>query len=371
METSLSPTVHQGLEGVLVARTRISEVDGERGQLTIAGHTLESVAGALPFEGVCVLLRDGCWPTAEQISTLRAELGRARARAHARLSQTQGLLRLPDAMDSLRATVAALPGDAGALDVLGTLAVATAAWGRNAERLEPVAPDSERPHAEDFLRMLHGREPSVRAVDGLNAYLVTVAEHGLNASTFAVRVVASTGSDFVSAATAGIGALKGPLHGGAPGPVLDMLDAIGTPAAVRPWLEQALARKQRIMGMGHRIYRVRDPRAEVLEREVTRLAPSERLSLARLAERTAAELLAERYPQRRLCANVEFYTAVLLEALSVPRALFSAVFAMARAAGWAAHDAEQRREGRLIRPSALYVGPRAGDRASRGTAALL
>jgi citrate synthase len=182
----------------------------------------------------------------------------------------------------------------------------------------------------------------------------------MNASTFAARVVTSTQSDPVSSVVAAVGALKGPLHGGAPGPVLDMLDRIGDPAQVRPWLEAELAAGRRIMGLGHRIYRVRDPRAFVLERALGALereGATGRLALARLVERTAEELLAARHPDRPLRANVEFYTALLLEAVGLDRAAFTVTFAVGRCAGWLAHIAEQRRTGRLIRPGSRYVGP--------------
>jgi citrate synthase len=182
-----------------------------------------------------------------------------------------------------------------------------------------------------------------------------VSDHGLNASTFAARVVASTASDTVSAVVAALGALKGKLHGGAPGPVLDMLDAIDEPARARAWLEAALARGERIMGMGHRVYRVRDPRAFVLERAVAKLAPNPRLLLARAVEREARALLSARHPNRPLEANVEFYTAVLLEAVGLPRTTFTPTFAVGRTAGWCAHVAEQRRVGKLIRPRSAYV----------------
>jgi citrate synthase len=178
----------------------------------------------------------------------------------------------------------------------------------------------------------------------------------MNASTLAARVVASTGSDLVSAIVAAVGALKGPLHGGAPGPVLDMLDAIGRPDAAESWLEAELAGGRRIMGMGHRIYRVRDPRAAVLENAAQGLGGS-RVELARAVERAADGALRRRHPDRPLRANVEFYTAVLLDAVGLPRAAFSPTFAVARAAGWSAHVAEQRAVGRLIRPDARYTGP--------------
>jgi citrate synthase len=181
----------------------------------------------------------------------------------------------------------------------------------------------------------------------------------MNASTFAARVVTSTGSDLVSAVVAAVGALKGPLHGGAPGPVLDMLDAIGAEGDARAWLEAQISAGRRIMGMGHRVYRVRDPRADVLE-AATRLLPVTahgRLAVARRVEQAARELLRERYPGRNLDVNVEFYTAVLLDAVGLPREDFTPTFAVGRCAGWCAHAFEQRQSGRLIRPSANYIGP--------------
>jgi citrate synthase len=190
----------------------------------------------------------------------------------------------------------------------------------------------------------------------------------MNASTFTARVVASTGSDLWSAVVAAVGALKGPLHGGAPGPVLDMLDAIGAPDRAAAWLEGELQAGRRIMGMGHRIYRVRDPRALVLERAMERLEAArpnkdarpgeDRLVLARAVEQAAEGVLRRRYPDRPLRANVEFYTAVLLDAVGLPRALFTPTFAVGRVAGWCAHVQEQRQTGRLIRPASRYVGPR-------------
>jgi citrate synthase len=187
----------------------------------------------------------------------------------------------------------------------------------------------------------------------------------MNASTFTARVVASTASDLVSAVVAALGALKGPLHGGAPGPVLDMLDAIARPERARMWLEQELAAGRRIMGMGHRIYRVRDPRAAALERATGVLeqagVAADRLSIARAVEREAERLLAERHPDRPLRANVEFYTAVLLDAVGIPRTLFSPMFAASRVVGWCAHVAEQQAVGRLIRPASRYIGPLAAS----------
>jgi citrate synthase len=209
--------------------------------------------------------------------------------------------------------------------------------------------------------LLLGGEIQAERARAYEAYLVTVSDHGMNASTFTARVVASTGSDVVSAVVAALGALKGPLHGGAPGPVLGMLDAIGRPERARSFLEAELAAGRRIMGMGHRIYRVRDPRAEVLERVTRSLdlaAEGGTLALAREVERTAEILLRERHPDRALRANVEFYTAVLLRALGLDASAFTLAFATGRVIGWCAHVREQIEHGRLIRPKSRYVGPR-------------
>ena len=348
-----------GLEGVVVAETRLSHVDGEHGRLVIAGHDVEELAGAVQFEDVLPLLETGALPDPARREDVRAALGAARVTAFDRLPRLGDALGAPDGMDALRAAAAHLtPG--GDAAVVGALPVFAAAWARRRAGAAPVAPDPGATHAADFLRMVTGQEPAAAQVRGLDTYMVTVSDHGLNASTFAARVVASTGSDLVSAVVAAIGALKGPLHGGAPGPVLDMLDAIGAPERAAAWLEAELAAGRRIMGMGHRIYRVRDPRAAVLERAVEALGRAgvggPPLALARSVERAAEALLARRHPDRPLRANVEFYTAVLLEAVGMPRELFAPTFACARVAGWCAHVAEQRAAGRLIRPSSRYVG---------------
>jgi len=347
-----------GLAGVVVAETRLSDVDGERGRLVIAGHDVEAIAGARSFEEVCGLL----WGAgAEEV---RARLGEGRARAFELLPRLGDALDRGSGMDALRAGLAHLTdsghslGDAATLS--GATAVLTASWLRTRAGATPMAPDPKRGHAEDFLRLALGSDPRLERARALDAYLVTVSDHGMNASTFAARVVASTGSDMVSAVVAAVGALKGPLHGGAPGPVLDMLDAIGTPERARGWIDGELAAGRRIMGMGHRVYRVRDPRAAVFERQIELLAQSEagaRLTLARAVERAAEDALQARHPDRPLRANVEFFTAVLLEAVALPREAFSPTFAVGRVAGWCAHFLEQRETGRLIRPASRYIGP--------------
>jgi citrate synthase len=340
-----------GLEGIVAADTNISHVNGERGQLVIAGEDVEELVK--PFEAAAtrVLAAGG--------ANVDLALGAARTTAWERLPRLGDALDATDGMDALRAGLAHLrsTGDdtADALSAIGAAPVLVAAWSRKRRGLAPIAPDPTSSHAADYLRMTTGEVASADAVRALDAYLVTVIDHGMNASTFTARVITSTASDLISAVVGAVGALKGPLHGGAPGPVLDMLDAIGEPARAEAWLLGELAAGRRIMGMGHRIYRVRDPRAAVLETAVRDLA-SERLTLARAVERAAAKILAERRPDRPLAANVEFYTAVLLDAVGLPREQFAPTFAVGRVAGWCAHVIEQRRTGRLIRPDSRYIG---------------
>jgi citrate synthase len=351
MASTSEEEVREGLEGVVVTRTRLSRVDGEAGELVIAGSRVEDLAGAVPFEAVCARL----WERPA------VDLGPMRVQAFSRLGALGGALGAPEPMDGLRASVAQLSSKSSPDEVTAAVAVFAAAWERQKEGKAPVLPDPRLSHAADLLRMIRGEPAPSAQVRGLDTYLSTVVDHGLNASTFTARVIASTGSDLVSAVVGALGALKGPLHGGAPGPVLDMLEAVGAPERAEAWLDAELKAGRRIMGMGHRVYRVRDPRAAVLEAAVEQLEAagvhSARLRLARAIERAATDVLAARHPERSLKVNVEFYTAVLLDAVGIPRALFTPVFAVGRVAGWCAHFEEQQRRGRLIRPESLYVGP--------------
>jgi citrate synthase len=362
-EMKMETTFRPGLEDVVVAETDLSLVDGEGGRLVVRGHSIETLA-TRRFEDICGLLWDGALPAPPRAEAIRRGLAAGRSEAHRNIAPA--VLVANDAMEALRAGLAALcagdePPDAIRFRLTGAVGVLLAAWHRSRSGHAPLAPDPERGHADDLLRLLSGTPAEAARVRGLDSYLVTVAEHGMNASTFTARVVASTRSDEVSAVVAALGSLKGPLHGGAPGPVLDMLDAIGRPEAAKAWLEAEVAAGRRIMGLGHRVYRVRDPRALVLETALAELertgVASHYLALARAVERAAVEVLDAHRPERRLRTNVEFYTAVLLDALSIPRALFTSVFAAARVAGWLAHVAEERAANRLIRPRQRYVGP--------------
>ncbi len=354
------------LEGVVAAHTVLSEVDGAAGRLVIRGHALGDIAGRWQFEDAVALLFEGFFDALPKGPALRTALGRARREAFERLQPgDEAALRRLAPIEAVRALLARLPdGDdlATALRLVAAPAVYTAAVMRWRLGQPALAPDEALPQAAAMLRMLHGRAPTPAQAAALDAYLVTVSDHGLNASTFAARVVASTAAGLASAVLAGISALKGPLHGGAPGPVLDALDAIGSADRARAWLEAAVADGQRLMGFGHRIYRVRDPRADALKAALGRLSAeggvdAARFALAEAAEQAALAILREKKPGRALETNVEFYTALLLEALGFGRESFTCVFAAGRVSGWIAHAREQVQKGRLIRPQSVYVGP--------------
>jgi citrate synthase len=358
--------MNNGLDDVLATETTLSDVDGAAGALIIRGRSLDELAGLDRYEDVLALLLDGFFGDLPGAEELGVALGRARQRMFQLLStQDSRVFRLP-VVDAMRALMAQIDdGDdlAAALNLVAAPAVFTPAIIRLKRGAAPIAPDVSAGHAKDVLHMLRGGETGDKEAAALAAYLIAVSDHGLNASTFAARVVASTQAGLTSAILAGVGALKGPLHGGAPGPVLDMLDAIGRAEDAETWLENALDRGDRLMGFGHRIYKVRDPRADALMGALRKLTASRRvnggrIALAEAVEAAAVRLLARRKPDRSLKTNVEFYTAVLLEALGFPRESFTCVFAMGRVGGWIGHAREQALYGRLIRPQSRYIGPR-------------
>lgn len=349
-----------GLDGVVAAQTALSHVAGESGELIIAGQRVGDLAAAESFEGVAARLLALASAQPLDPALLRRQLGQARVAAFVRLAALLPALDGIAPLEAMRAGIAAQRPVAGLPDaavLLGAMPVLVAALVRQGRGQAPLPPDPALGQAADTLRLLRGEAPSEGEAAALDTYLVTVSDHGLNASTFTARVVASTRADLFMAVSAAYCALSGPLHGGAPGPVLDMLDAIGAADNIQPWIDGALARGERLMGFGHRIYQVRDPRAEVLREAVRRLgAGGADLGFAAAVEGYAREALARAKPQRRLDTNVEFYTAILLDALGIPREAFTPVFALARTAGWIAHALEQQRAGRLLRPASIYTG---------------
>ncbi|MBT2188766.1 citrate synthase/methylcitrate synthase [Sphingobium nicotianae] len=351
-----------GLDDVIAAETVLSDVDGAAGRLVIRGHALSEIAGSWTFEQVLALLFDGFFTDLPDEAALRRALGEARVEVGHGIAPLLPELAALGPFDGMRAGVALLPDGAGlgdALRLIAAPAVLLPAIVRLQAGQATIAPDADLPHAADMIRMLTD-EASGPKVAALETYLATVCDHGLNASTFAARVVASTGAGLMSCALAALSALKGPLHGGAPGPVIEMLDAIAQAGDARGWLTDLVRSGGRIMGFGHRIYRVRDPRADALKAAVRRLAGSAgdaRLRFAEEVERTALGVLRAHKPGRVLQTNVEFYTALLLEAVGFPPDAFTAVFAAGRMTGWLAHAREQALTGRLIRPRSSYIGP--------------
>jgi citrate synthase len=346
--------VKSGLEGIVAAETRLSMVDGARGELVIGGFRVEELS-SWSFEDTVELL----WAAAGFHGRPHATALPAHTTALLRNAATQNVA----PMDALRMAAGTLRADEdgeAARVLVGTFPTIVAAYWRLLHGHEPIAPRGDLGIAANYLYMLKGTEPQAELVRGMETYLNTVVDHGLNASTFAARVIASTGSDFVSAIAGAVGALKGPLHGGAPGPALDMVFEIGDASRAEEVLRQKIANGERLMGFGHRVYKVRDPRADVLaaaaERMFTRAGDMRLYELARAVEQTALRLLEEHKPGRNLQTNVEFYTALLLHGLGMDVPLFTPTFAISRVAGWTAHCFEQRRVGRLIRPQSVYVG---------------
>jgi citrate synthase len=360
----LQTRVDSGLDGVIVADTVMSEVDGEEGRLVVRGHAVEELVAGHGFEGVAALLWEGYAEGGGDEATVRKALAAARVRAFADVPRLLVAAKGLTPVEGMRVGLAMLPDNDPMPHhflVCGAMPVFLAALLSAGQGLPPIEPDPTLSTAQDLLRMIRGQRAGEVFEKGLDTYLATVADHGFNASTFTSRVVASTHAGLISSVLAGLCALKGPLHGGAPGPVLDMLDEIGEASRAEAWFDDAFAKGTTLMGFGHRIYKVRDPRADVLKATVATLpATAGRLAYASEVEQGAIAALRKHKPGRRLDTNVEYYTALLLEALEIPREAFTALFAVARTAGWCAHVFEQVKGGRIIRPQSNYVGPRPG-----------
>lgn len=367
MPNAATPT-HAGLEGVIAASTRLSLVDGNAGRLILAGYAVEEIAPRAKFEELIHLLWYGKLPKAQELKDLTSDLASRRRLPGA----TSALLReaagksVP-AMDALRMAAGTLslgrqenPEEDARILVAAFPTIVGGYW-RLQNGQQPLEPREDLSHVEHYLHQIFGHDVSAERARGLETYLNTVSDHGLNASTFTARVIVSTHSDLVSAVTGAVGALKGPLHGGAPGPALDMVFEIGTPDRAEEVILAKLARGERLMGFGHRVYRVRDPRADVLGAAAEKFyaADGDRdlYALAREVEKIVLRVLAERKPGHKLNTNVEFYTALLLHGLGLPKELFTPTFAVGRVLGWTAHCLEQVRDGRLIRPQSEYIGP--------------
>ncbi|NOV03506.1 citrate synthase/methylcitrate synthase [Paenibacillus planticolens] len=357
-----------GLDGVVAAETELSLVDGQNGYLVYRGYEAKELALKMSFEEVAYLLWHGELPSAEAINAFKKQWVDHRA-IPTELKAVLDLLPKESEMMSVLRT---------AISVLGTCTRQESAWPpqfehilantallptiiayhyRRSQGLQPVEPDPQLDHVANYLYMLTGSKPQYVHVKVLTAYFILAMEHGMNASTFAGRVVLSTQSDITSALCASIGAMKGPLHGGAPSEVLQMLDEIGTKEQAEAWLREELGAGRKLMGFGHRIYKTSDPRAEALRQLMQELASEDPwFDLAVHVEKVAVELLREYKPGRNLYVNVEFYAAAVMRAIALPTSLFTPSFTLSRIVGWTAHLLEQAGCNRIFRPQSVYVG---------------
>ncbi|HUG02622.1 MAG TPA: citrate/2-methylcitrate synthase [Longimicrobiales bacterium] len=362
----------QGLEGVVAAQTSLSKVMGEEGRLIYAGYEIDDLAEKTSFEEVCHLLWHGELPDRGQLDAMRRELGEARTLAPGVIEILRLIPHDAHPMAALRTALSAAGNfDPDAEDdseaanrrkavrITGQIPSISAAFERLRAGEPIVEADPDRPLAEDFLRMLTGKEPGELEARIMDVALILHADHGLNASTFSARVTIATLSDMYSAIVSAVGTLKGPLHGGANQEVMRMLQEIGDPAAAGDHVRAALERKERIMGFGHRVYRALDPRAPILKALAEDLGrergESRWLEIADAVNRTMREEMDAR--GKKIYANVDFYSAAVYYTLGIPIDQFTNIFAISRATGWTANVLEQLSDNRLIRPKAEYVGP--------------
>ncbi|MCB0254937.1 MAG: hypothetical protein KDI55_14545 [Anaerolineae bacterium] len=365
-------TVGKGLEGIAIAESSISTVDGIASTLMYRGYDVPELSARASFEEIVYLLWYGALPTQSQLDDLKARLASRRKLPDQLLDMIRVTPKDADPIDMLRTMVSALGmfdplandgSDEALFQKAATLTARfpsiLAAYHRISNGLEPLDPLPELDHAANFLYMYHGKVPDKRTTRALETYLVLLADHEFNASTFAARMITSTLTDMYSAVTGAIGALKGPLHGGAPNGVYDMLVEIGTPDRANDWFENAMATRFRIMGIGHRVYKAMDPRATVLREHARELTLSTGNPVWYAISRQI-ELLALSHPyfqERKLFTNVDYYSVTVLTSLGFPVEMMTPIFAVSRVAGWTAHVIEQFTNNRLMRPRAEYVGP--------------
>jgi len=361
--------VAKGLEGVVAAATQLSDVQGLIGKLTYRGYDINDLADHSTFEETVDLLWYGTLPSAELLDKLTRKLIAARPLPHEVLEGMELFPKQASTMDVLRTVVSKLgmhdPDGVSnsvsanvrkSIRLTARMPTITAAWYNISQGRKPIPPRSDLSHAANFLYMLHGNEPTEHEARILDIALILHMDHGLNASTFVARSIASTESDMYSAISGALGALKGPLHGGANEAVMKMLLHLGDPSKVEPFFQDALARKQKIPGFGHRIYKTTDPRAEQLRRIALELADATgNHKWVELSEKMREVMRRER-PE--IYVNVDFYSASVYYTLGIPIDLFTPIFAISRVAGWTAHVMEQLLDNRIVRPDSVYVGPK-------------
>ncbi|NUU08497.1 citrate synthase [Leifsonia sp. C5G2] len=370
--------VPRGLTNVVAARTALGDVRGHEGFYHYRQYSAVDLARERTFEEAWYLLLFGALPDAGELDTFRGRIRAARAVPDAVRSLLPAIARLTadgDALAGLRMALAAVAAADGvrplydeepaqrledAIRVAAVTPVLLAALHALAAGREPLQPRDDLGHVAGYLYLVTGRVPTEREERALSAYMTAAIDHGFNASTFTARVIASTGADLASAVGGALGALSGPLHGGAPARALDTLDEIGTPDRTDEWVRHTLSDGGRVMGFGHAVYRTEDPRSRML-RGFAEGFGGPRVEFAVQVERRVQELLAELKPGRELHTNVEFYAGVVMELCGIPRSMFTPTFAAARVVGWTAHILEQAADGKILRPSSRYVGPAAPE----------
>jgi citrate synthase len=350
-----------GLDGVVAAETILSHTDRTDGMVWVRGHDLPTLVAQHGFEGTVALLWEGFASEGLTRASVTASLGDARRVAFEAMP-----VWLPEAagrslFEGVRIAIAAQRDTADAMALVGAFAVAVPALVRQMSGLPPVAPDPTLTTAADVLRMLHGATPDPAKALALDTYFTVMAESGLSASAFTARVVASTRASMAASVLAAWCAFTGALHGGAPGPTLDLLDEAEAVGELETWLEAKLRAGERLMGFGHRVFSGNDPRAEAMRRSMQAMGPhAGRLDFADRLEKAVAVAIERVKPGRTLPPDVEIMAALLLDAVGIPREAFTLVFAAGRSAGWLAHAMEQQKTGRMIRPVSAYVGPPIG-----------
>lgn len=360
--------VSKGLDDVVVGQSQVSWVGGNTGDLVYRGFDVRALVPGAPYESIVHLLLYGDPPAVDPSPEVVLALKANRNPPAAAERVVDALTPQLPPLEALRTILSSLgdgtygypPTLEEGFRLIAQTPVLLARFVRRSRGQSPAGPRSELSHAANYLWMLSATEPTAQQVRALEGYLCLLADHGMNASTFALRVAISTQSDLISAATAALATLKGPLHGGAPSRVSEMLDAIGTPERAEAWISERLARRELLFGFGHRAYKTEDPRGLVLHQIARSVADPARFALAEAVERAALAALRRARPEARLFTNVEYYSALVLEAVGLPREMFTPTFAVARAAGWTAHALEQAADNRLIRPDVEYIGPAKG-----------
>ena len=347
-----------GLDGVVAAETILSHSDAATGMVWVRGKDLPSLAADYGFEGTVALLWDGFAGDGLTRDGVAAALGQARAAAFAGVSQWLALTAGRPLFQGVRIALASVPDSATSVDLVAAFTVLVPALIRQEAGRPVPPPDPSLGTAADLLAMLHGAPPDPAHVAALDTYFTVMAESGLSASAFTARVVASTRACLAASVLAAWCAFTGALHGGAPGPTLDLLDAAEGQDDLEGWLEARLRRGERLMGFGHRVFRGNDPRAEAMRRSMS--PDTGRLAFAERLEQAVAVAMDRVKPGRTLPPNVEIMAALLLESVGLPREAFTLAFAVGRSAGWLAHAMEQQKTGRMIRPTSAYVGPAIG-----------